>query len=97
MAITFLIARHIRLVLTHQENNMPYVTDMEALARKEGRNEGRIGTLQESVIDALEIHFDRVPEGLKEAIHEIQDEAHLRNLLRSAIKAPSIEAFAESL
>jgi hypothetical protein len=86
-----------QMVALAQENNMPYVTDMEALARKEGRNEGRIGTLQEAVIDALEIHFDRVPEGLKEAVEEIQDEAHLRQLHKAAIKAPSIEAFAESL
>jgi predicted transposase/invertase (TIGR01784 family) len=64
---------------------------------EKGRTEGRIGALQADVIEVLEIRFDRVPEGLCEAIQEIQDGAHLRRLLRAAIKAPSIEAFTESL
>jgi hypothetical protein len=80
---------------------MPYMTDMEELALEEGlqkgRNEGRIGTLQTDVIENLETCFDRVPEGLREAIRAIGDETHLRRLLRAAIKAPSIEAFTESL
>jgi hypothetical protein len=80
-----------------QENTMPYMTDMEELALEEGRQKGRIGTLQADVIEVLEIRFDRVPEGLCEAIRAIGDETHLRRLLRAAIKAPSIEAFTESL
>ncbi|MCA1962693.1 MAG: Rpn family recombination-promoting nuclease/putative transposase, partial [Prosthecobacter sp.] len=48
----------------------------------QGRQEGR----QEDVLEALETRFEQVPEGLVEAVRSIQDEAHLRHLLRTAIR-----------
>jgi predicted transposase YdaD len=71
-------------------------TDAMTLAQQyhhQGRQEGR----QEDVIEALEIRFERVPEGLAEAVRGIQDEEHLRRLHRAAIRCASVEDFAAEL
>ncbi|MDR1284309.1 MAG: Rpn family recombination-promoting nuclease/putative transposase [Opitutaceae bacterium] len=69
--------------------------------RKEGRQEGRQEGFQEgqhnAVIEALEVRFARVPEGLQEAIKGIGDIKHLHKLHRAAILCSSIEDFAQSL
>jgi hypothetical protein len=49
------------------------------------------------VIEALEIRFEHVPEGLAEAVRGIQDEEHLRRLHRAAIRCASLEDFAAEL
>jgi hypothetical protein len=64
---------------------------------QEGRQEGRTVTLQENVIDALEIRFQRVPEGLREEINHVTDPARLQSLLRAAIQAISLEEFSSNL
>jgi len=63
----------------------------------DGRQEGRVEGRQEKVIEALEIRFDVVPVGLREAIQEVRDEAHLRRLHRAAIQCASLEAFSKAL
>ncbi len=40
---------------------MPYVTSVERLAKQEGRTEGQLQGLRESVLDALEARFADVP------------------------------------
>ena len=64
---------------------------------KEGRQEGRQEEAQDAVIQALETRFDRVPDGLREAIRHITDAERLRALLRTAIRCADIEAFAREL
>jgi len=64
---------------------------------QEGRQEGRLQALSDSVIEALEIRFGGLPQGLREEIKAIDDEAKLHQLHRSAIQSPGIEAFAENL
>lgn len=61
------------------------------------RQEGIITAQQKAVLEALEIRFDQVPQGLRETIEAIQDELCLRNLLRAAIQAASIEVFTHAL
>ncbi|MCX6864904.1 MAG: Rpn family recombination-promoting nuclease/putative transposase [Verrucomicrobia bacterium] len=61
------------------------------------RQEGIITAQQKAVLEALEIRFDQVPQGLRETIEAIQDELCLRNLLRAAIQAASIEVFSHAL
>jgi hypothetical protein len=48
-------------------------------------------------LDALDIRFGPVPEGLRQTIETIQDEARLRALLQAAIQAASAESFAQGL
>jgi predicted transposase YdaD len=61
------------------------------------RQEGSIVTKQHSVIEALEVRFGHVPEGLKEAIAEVADLGKLSALHRAAIRCTDIEAFAREL
>jgi predicted transposase YdaD len=65
--------------------------------RKEGRQEGLIFSKQQDILEALEIRFERVPEGLREEIESIADTAKLQSLLRAAIRSSTLEQFAEAL
>jgi len=49
------------------------------------------------VLEALEIRFGPVPEGLRESIAEIDDPERLRVLHRKAIVSASVEVFAAAL
>jgi predicted transposase YdaD len=63
--------------------------------RQEGRQEGLIFSKQQDILEALEIRFNRVPEGLREEIELIADTAKLQSLLRAAIRSATLEEFAE--
>ena len=83
------------------EANMPYVTSVERLARKEGRAEGRTegrteGELQgrrEDVVEALEIRFGEIPYAMREAIDHVSSAKELKKLLRLAITVKSLDEF----
>ncbi len=61
------------------------------------RQEGSLVTKQEAVIEALEVRFERVPEGLKEVIAGVGDLEKLTALHRAAIRCADIESFAREL
>ena len=86
-----------QLVLFEKEKNMPYLTDTEEIAIKQGRQEGLALARQQDVIEALEIRFDRIPDGLREEILRISDSERLHRLLRAAIQCADLEAFAKAL
>jgi hypothetical protein len=65
--------------------------------RHEGLEKGLEKGLQEGILEALEIRFDQVPEGLREAITAIHDPTHLRRLHKAAIQAATLEDFTRSL
>jgi predicted transposase/invertase (TIGR01784 family) len=65
--------------------------------RQEGRQEGLIASKQQDIVEALEIRFVSVPEGLREEIENINDPAKLTKLLRAAIRCADIESFASEL
>jgi hypothetical protein len=65
--------------------------------RQQGRQEGLIFSKQQDILEALEIRFERVPEGLREEIESIADTAKLQSLLRAAIRSSTLEQFAEAL
>ena len=62
-----------------------------------GRQEGEILARQQDVVEALEIRFDRVPDGLREEIGHIVDSSRLHALLRAAIRCVDLESFAKQL
>jgi hypothetical protein len=72
------------------ELSMPYVTDTERLAEREGQLKGH----REAVLDALEARFGEVPYTLAEAINHIDDAKRLRELHRLAILVKSLDEFA---
>ena len=75
------------------------------ILRQEGRQEGeqrgeqrgQILARQQGIIEALEIRFDRVPDGLREEIGHIVDSARLHALHRAAIRCADLESFAKEL
>ena len=64
---------------------------------EKGRQEGCAAEAQRSVIDVLNVRFERVPEGLLEKVQHEQNLANLRNLHIHSLKASSLEAFASHL
>jgi predicted transposase YdaD len=72
-----------------------------ATGKQEGRQEGELkGTLaasRQSVLEALDLRFGPIPDGLRDSIEAIADPEKLRALHRASIVADSLEAFASSL
>ncbi len=65
--------------------------------RQQGRQEGLVRANQAAILEALEIRFNRVPEGLREEIELITDTSKLQTLLRAAIRSATLEEFAEAI
>lgn len=69
--------------------------------RREGReeclNSGLILSKQQDILEALQIRFERVPEGLREEIEAIGDVEKLALLHRAAIRSANLEDFAAEL
>ena len=65
--------------------------------RQEGRQEGLIFSQQQAILEALEIRFQRAPEGLREEIEAITDSEKLTRLHRAAITSADLESFAAEL
>ena len=65
--------------------------------RDEGISQGLSRGRQEGVIEALEIRFGELPEGLKAAISEVRDIDHLKHLHREAIRCADVECFTRAL
>ena len=88
-----------------EENQMPYITSVERLARQEGLQqgisqgisqgiaEGIIQKGREVILDVLEVRFQEVPTEVIQKINEIEDPALLKTLLREAIALGSVEQF----
>ena len=74
------------------ENQMPYVTSVERLARQEGLSqgiaEGIIQKGREVILDVLEVRFQKVPTEVIQKINQIEDPALLKTILREAIDRP---------
>jgi len=65
--------------------------------RQEGREEGLIFSKQQDILEALEIRFQRVPDGLREEIEAVSDPKKLSLLHRISITCADIESFATEL
>jgi hypothetical protein len=75
----------------------PEIQNTAMTLAQQYRQEGQILARQLAVIEALEIRFGQVPEGLREEISRIAEPPRLSALLRAAIKAASPEEFSRSL
>jgi predicted transposase YdaD len=65
--------------------------------RIEGREDGRMEERRQSVLEALDLRFGPIPDGLRDSLNAIADPEKLRALHRAAIISDSIEAFTASL
>ena len=75
--------------LHEEEMRMPYITTYE----RRGMLQGRIQTMQENILEVLDVRFETVPETITEGIQQLDDPELLKTLLRQAIAIASIEAF----
>lgn len=76
---------------------MEIVTSWMEAGTGRGLQKGRQEGIQEDILEALTIRFDRLPDGLRDAVTAIHDPAHLRRLHRAAIQSATLEDFARSL
>jgi predicted transposase YdaD len=65
--------------------------------KQEGRHEGTLAASRQSVLEALDLRFGPIPDGLRDSLTAIADPEKLRALLRAAIVSDSLESFAASL
>jgi predicted transposase YdaD len=83
------------------EKAMPYVTSIERNAieqgREEGREEGREQGLRQAIRSALLIRFERIPEGVGDALEAVRDVSTLIQLLEAAIQVESTEEFQQRI
>jgi hypothetical protein len=90
-----------RKIDTLPENDQDRIMKMllpgERAGLRKGRQEGRLETLREDVLEILEARFKRIPYGLNEKVQKISTEARLRRLHRRAVLVKSVEAFESSL
>ena len=80
-----------------REEGRKEVRSLAEQFRKEGRQAGLIASKQQDIVEALEIRFGTVPEGLREEIELIGDLSKLTSLHRAAILCVDIESFAREL
>jgi hypothetical protein len=78
-------------------NKMPYVTSVERIGMEKGLQQGAQLEGQQMILDALDERFGELPESVSDAIHQIQDQAQLRLLLRQAIRSASLAEFQRAL
>ncbi|NLS92146.1 MAG: Rpn family recombination-promoting nuclease/putative transposase [Planctomycetaceae bacterium] len=65
--------------------------------RLEGREEGRVLSRQETILEILTTRFERVPEPVSHFVRGIFDLERLARLTAAALKCDSLDQFAESL
>lgn len=65
--------------------------------RSEGLHEGSLAASRQSVLEALDLRFGTIPEGLRDSIEAVADSEKLRVLHRAAIVSDSLETFTASL
>ena len=84
---------------------MPHITLFEELALKEGLEKGlekgiQKGLLQnarEAIIDVLDTRFGEVPDSVREQVNALCSEPTLKELLRRAARASSLDEFSVAL
>jgi len=80
-----------------EEKQMPYVTSVERLARKEGQAEGKAEGKAETLLQVLEQRFaNKVPADLEAKIRSTSDLTQLERWVSEALRAGSLEEFRRS-
>lgn len=80
---------------------MPDITSIELNAKEKGRQEGleqgREEGLRQSIVSARLVRFERVPDGVRDAMERASDLEVLAPLFEAAIRAESLKQFQQSL
>jgi predicted transposase/invertase (TIGR01784 family) len=80
-----------------KESAMTLAEQLHEEGMQQGIHRGQVAAKQQDILEALEIRFQRVPEGLREEIESITETAKLQALLRAAIRSSTLEEFAQAL
>ncbi len=72
---------------------MPYVTSIERM----GREEGRLESLRENILDILEARFGQAPIQVREPLEMLADTTKLKALYRLAVMCGSLTDFESAL
>jgi predicted transposase YdaD len=65
--------------------------------RTEGRAEGQQAALREDVAEVLRVRFKRVPDDVERHLAEVADLTQLKQFLRLALRAKSLDSFMRHL
>ena len=84
---------------------MPHITLFEELALKEGLEKGIekglekgiVQNARESILDVLDTRFGEVPDSVREQVNALCSEPTLKDLLRRAVRASSLDEFSMTL
>ena len=91
------------------DKTMPHITLFEELALKEGlekglqkglvdgRQEGLLQNAREAILDVLDTRFGEVPDSVREQVNALCSEPTLKELLRRAARASSLDEFSVAL
>ncbi len=91
------------------DKTMPHITLFEELAlkeglekgiqkgRQEGLEKGIVQTGREAILDVLDSRFGEVPDSVRERINVLCSEHTLKDLLRRAARASSLDEFSVAL
>jgi hypothetical protein len=80
-----------------QEGRHEGIQEGFATGELKGRIEERTHSCRQSVLEALDLRFGPIPDGLRDSLNAIADPEKLRALHRAAIVSDSLEAFTASL
>ena len=80
-----------------QTKTMTLADQLRLEGLSEGLSEGQLRAFRTAVQRNLEIMHGSCPEGIREALDVIEDPKRLEQLLESAIRSASLEAFAQQL
>jgi predicted transposase YdaD len=81
----------------HQDGRMEGRRDGIEEGFANGELKGTLAASRQSVLEALDLRFGPIPDGLRDSLNAIADPEKLRALLRVAIVSDSLESFAASL
>ena len=76
-----------------EKRKMPFITSFE----RDGIQQGTLQTAREDIADVLEARFSVLPDNLTATLDGIDDTEWLKQLLKRAAIAPSLEAFEQVL
>jgi hypothetical protein len=87
------------------KKNMAHITLFEELALKEGLEKGIekglekgiVQNARESILDVLDTRFGEVPDSVREQVNALCSEPTLKDLLRRAVRASSLDEFSMTL
>ena len=65
--------------------------------RQEGRQEGLVQNAREAILDVLDTRFGEVPDAVRERVNALCSEPTLKDLLRRAARASSLDEFSVAL